>query len=516
MLSMLTDRCTRLLLVPAVVFIATAMDRNYQTDLWHHLARGRIIVNERRLLNEDRFTFTVHGQTLQDVNWGWQVLFFRLHELGGLPLVQTVNSALLALMMFLLVVLAWRRSDSVSVSVAVCIVVFFGLWQLFIIRPQTISLLLFVLLLGILEEATRRRWLLLFPPVVMAIWVNVHGGFPIGLALIGCYVVASLLERLWPRDLITTSLAGKRRVYLWFVCLLFCVTSTLANPYGWRVYEYVSLTSSRASGRPIDEWLPPSLELLTGKIWALSLLLLLSGFAFSRRRPNWREICSLLCFLPLACGSVRMVAWWLLICSPVLAARLAEMLPRLRQFDTMDDRPSLGNAVACSSIVLATVLSLPWLEAFNPALARPGRAHRTEYDLHALADHLRDEAKAERIFTRFDWGEYLGWSLAPHSTVFMDGRIEIIPDEVWLHYTAVTRGRADWEEILDHYGVDCLVLDVSGYHHDLLPQLERSANWRQVEQQGNAIRFVRRTSADTIDSPHNLIHRSHSSNPVSH
>ena len=36
----------RLLLAPALIFVATAIDRNYQTDLWHHLARGRLIAAE--------------------------------------------------------------------------------------------------------------------------------------------------------------------------------------------------------------------------------------------------------------------------------------------------------------------------------------------------------------------------------------------------------------------------------------------------------------------------------------
>src|SRR5262249_29956096 len=107
-----TNRWTRFLLVPALVFIATIADRNYQTDLWHHLARGRAIVTEGRLLDEDRFTYTVHGQPLQDVNWGWQVLYYRLYTVGGLSLVQTVNSAILSVMMAVLVMLAWRRSGS--------------------------------------------------------------------------------------------------------------------------------------------------------------------------------------------------------------------------------------------------------------------------------------------------------------------------------------------------------------------------------------------------------------------
>ncbi|HZV04106.1 MAG TPA: hypothetical protein VE999_03360 [Gemmataceae bacterium] len=481
-----TDRWTRFLLAPALVFIATLADRNYQTDLWHHLARGRAIVTEGRLLDEDRFTYTVNGQPLQDVNWGWQVLFYRLYTVGGLSLVQTVNSAILAVMTAVLVVLAWRRSGSLIAAGTAGIFAFFGLWQLLVIRPQTLSLLLFVLLYGFLEEAGRRRWLLLVPPLIMMVWVNVHGGFPIGLVLIGGYVAAHAIEQ-W--------LAGPQRkqgeLSSWLLCLPCSVAATLVNPYGWRVYEYVARTSKAASGRHIDEWLPPSLDLLTGKIWALSLLLLLIGFAFSRRRPTVREICVLCCFLPLACGSVRMVAWWLLICTPILAAQLTDLWPRLRQYDLSDDQPSFGNVLACGVLVFVMVLSLPWLEAFNPVLSRPERSHRTETDLQALADRLRAEGREGRIFTRFAWGEYMAWSLSPHFTVFMDGRIEIIPDEVWQQDGAVTRGRADWQEILDTYDVDYLVLDASGYHHDLLPLVESSCVWRQVCRCGDAVLFVR-------------------------
>ncbi len=137
------------------------------------------------------------------------------------------------------------------------------------------------------------------------------------------------------------------------------------------------------------------------------------------------------------------------------------------------------------------VLSLPWFETFNPVLSQPGRSHRTENDLQAIVDRLSAGGHGGRIFTRFAWGEYVGWSLAPRYTVFMDGRIEIIPDEVWRQYEAVTRGRADWEAILAQYDVDCLLLDASGYHHELLPLVEHSSAWHQMCQQGDAVLFVR-------------------------
>ena len=73
-----TDRWVRLLLAPVFVFVLCGIDRNYQTDLWHHLARGRAIADEGRLLDEDRFTYTVAGTSFQDVNWLSQLAFYRI------------------------------------------------------------------------------------------------------------------------------------------------------------------------------------------------------------------------------------------------------------------------------------------------------------------------------------------------------------------------------------------------------------------------------------------------------
>jgi hypothetical protein len=479
-----TDRWLRFLLVPALVFIATAMDRNYQTDLWHHLARGRVLVEEGLLLDADRFTCTIPGRAFQDCNWGWQAANYGLYRLGGLSLVQTANAATLAATLAVLVALCRRRSGSLLAAAGVGLVVFFGLWQMLIIRPQTLSLLLFVLLYASLEGALRRPRLLFVPPLILGVWVNVHGGFPVGLALVGCYLLAQAL--------------GARRVadaFPWAWCLAGCFAATLLNPYGWRVYEYVLLTSRTASGRHIDEWLPPGLGLLTGKVWVLSVLLLLGLLAWTGRRASddrvrtWRDVCLMACFLLPAFGSVRMVAWWLLVSAPLLAERLADLWPRLRQPE--DEKPTAGAALAVAGLVAAVVLSLPWLERYNPVLARPGRAHRVETDLQAVADRLGADAPACRVFTRFAWGEYLGWSLVGRGTVFMDGRIEIFPDEIWAQYNAVVRGRADWQAVLDRHGVDVLVLDAAGYHQALLPLVARSPDWQEVLRKGDGVLFVR-------------------------
>src|SRR5262245_924667 len=103
---------TRALFAPALVFIATARLRGYQTDFWHHLARGRAMVGSGGLVNHDLATYTVPEVAFQDTNWLPQLLYYYLFSLGGLDLVQLINSFTLAGMMGLLVWLCWRECRS--------------------------------------------------------------------------------------------------------------------------------------------------------------------------------------------------------------------------------------------------------------------------------------------------------------------------------------------------------------------------------------------------------------------
>jgi hypothetical protein len=488
-----TDSWCRALLAPTIVFIATAIDRSFLTDFWHHLARGRAIAEHGQIVNQDIFTYTVAGQPFQDNNWLTQLLYYWLYQNGGLNLVVVVNSATLAVVVGILVWLCRRASGAPILASAMGILAFLGMWQILIIRPQTFSLLLFVVLYALLLNADRRRWLLSFPPLIMALWVNLHGGFPIGLVLVGAFLAAAALQ-----GYINYGRHCWRDGHLWALatCLVLCVLATSVNPYGWNIYRYVVTTSSTAAQRRIDEWVPPGLDLLIGKIFILSLVLLIGLFGLARRRPTVREVCLVACFLPLACGSVRMVAWWLLVTTPILAALLAESFPSSMAEGSKPEVPTVSAAAFCGILLMLAILSLPCLERWSPLNAVRG-THRDEMDLEEIAVGLPSSKGQCRIFSRFEWGEYLGWRLAPHGLVFMDGRIEIFPDKVWGEYTAVTTASADWQAVLDEYSVDYLCLD-SDYHHNLIRHVEDSGRWQLVNTAGKAMLFER---VETVPKP---------------
>src|SRR5262245_3111843 len=190
----LTSTPLRLAFPGFLAFVALVTNRDYLCDFWHHLARGRAIVQQGRLVNEDLYTFTVAGQPLVDLNWLTQVGYDRLFQIGGLGLVQVCNALVVAATLGIVTWQAWRVSKSASLAAAAGLFAFLGSWQTLSSRPQSVSMLLFAGELLVLELAQRRRAWLAVPPIIALVWSNVHGAFPLAWVLVGIFLTACLAE----------------------------------------------------------------------------------------------------------------------------------------------------------------------------------------------------------------------------------------------------------------------------------------------------------------------------------
>jgi hypothetical protein len=485
-----TPQLLRRAIVPVLAFLATVTDRNYLADFWHHLARGRAMVESGTLVNHDLFTFTVPGLHFQDVNWLTQIAYYWLFQLGGLALVQVINSLLIAVTLGWLVSLCERRSGSALAASIAAGVAFFGVWEVLTIRPQTLSMLLFVLVLDLLERSERRPWLLVVPPVMIGLWANLHGAFPAGIMLVGCFALAAACRGWHERRILPDA-----RTRALGLCLAGCVLAACVNPYGWTIYAYVGHISSVAYQRQIAEWVAPGPDRLIGWMWLATVPTVLGLLSWrwwpTRQPPALRDILVLACFLALSAGSVRMVPWWMLVSAPVLAELLVWLAPRLAVNDEDARRPSALAGGVAALIALAVLFSLPGLDRFNPLLGPTRRGPRVEDDLEAVQQYLAAK-KPGNLYCHFEWGEYLSWSSAPRCRLFMDGRIDMYPDEVWEKYADVTCGRDSWNHVLDDYQVEYLVLDTLLHGRTgLLRCVEQSPHWQQAFASRRAVLFVR-------------------------
>src|SRR5262249_3643360 len=166
-------------------------------DFWWHMASGRAILAQGAIPTLDSFSYTQAGQPFFNQGWLAQLLMYGLYELGGLALISIVQALVIALAYGLLLRLCLLRTGQVQLSVGLLLLTTLPLsFDNWLVRPQSYAFPLFVGFLTILTEyrlyGKNRLWLL---PLLMALWVNIHGSFVLGSVLIAITLVGEWLKR---------------------------------------------------------------------------------------------------------------------------------------------------------------------------------------------------------------------------------------------------------------------------------------------------------------------------------
>src|SRR5580692_6200999 len=162
-------------------------------------------------------------------------------------------------------------------------------------RPHVLSWLFAVAWFRILDStermsvdspvSQRRLWVL---PLLMLLWVNVHGGFLLGFVLLGIFWIGALWSWWRARDsrleeLLQKVAAGARVRNLTLVSIATAIASLL-NPYGWRLHEHIiGYLSNRFLMDHIDEFQSPNFHGLAPRCF-LALLLLSMAVLMVRGR----------------------------------------------------------------------------------------------------------------------------------------------------------------------------------------------------------------------------------------
>ncbi len=445
-------------------------------DFWWHLATGRLIVAQGAIPTVDSFSYTRSGAPFYNQGWLAQIFMYALYQAGGIPLILIVQALVIALAYGLLLRLCIRRSDHLRLSVALLLLTTMPLsFTNWIVRPQSYALPIFAAFLTILTEyrlgLSRRLWLL---PLLMALWVNIHGTFVLGLALIGLTFAGEAFKSLrrWlpnrdegatgrPGDqaMVARPLAPSPPRPLISLVLWGAITALaiLLNPRGLEVLGYVrNLLGANAVTGLVTEWAPPTIRDLEGKIFFLFAIGCGAVLIYARRRPDLTDMLLFGAFLWLALGASRNVVWFGFVATPLLIAQAATLIPAERARRGGAGSPAL-NATLIGMLALLLAIALPWVK---PALLPPAVGSLLSQDTPVAAvDFLRAQPDRPRhLFHSEAAGSYLIWA-APEQPVFVDTRIELYPYEQWRDY--INLGQANnAAELLRKYDIDGLLLSV--------------------------------------------------------
>ncbi|MBK6430478.1 hypothetical protein [Candidatus Amarolinea dominans] len=223
------------LLTPLWLAFLTPLQR---LDVWWHLKVGEAIVQTGQIPTVDIYSFTANGTPYGYANvWLADVIFYGLYRSGGPALLIGMTGLLLCAACGLSWHLAFQRSASARLATVASLAGAVLIIRFGAARPQIFSIILFALFFWLLGQARARgqgRWL--WPlPLLMALWANLHGAFPLGLLLIVFFLGEGLL-----RYGLKQPLPAERRLLLALAaCLLASVAAAGVNPAGYAVFSTV-------------------------------------------------------------------------------------------------------------------------------------------------------------------------------------------------------------------------------------------------------------------------------------
>lgn len=473
-------------------------------DFWWHLKAGQLTATDG-IPTTNLFAWTLpadHPYVYQ--SWLGEWLFFQLYQLGGFPLLAFARNLLGAVVFSLVAVEARIRSGSWRLAALATVTAGAMASNNVTIRTQMWSWLPFMVVFMLASRYVEGRiappWLAVLP-LTMALWVNLHGAFVLGVLTVAAFAVGETVRRRLrqPQALPWSRLGA---LYLAAAAMLL---ATLANPLGPGVFGYVwKMLNDQPSQQLVGEWQPPTPEGIAGAAFYLGVLGVIAAFGFARRRPTITDILLVCGFGWQAFNGMRYVIWWGLVAMPIMVQALATPSATVDGAQRLAQRErgagNVGNLAVAGLLACLVAALQPWSKPLLN-LPQPYRDLFVELPGAPLifdagtpvgaVDHLLAQPCAGRIFNEMSYGSYMAWALYPAAQHFIDPRIELFPMELWQEYRAVSAGR-DVAGFFERYRIACAVIDTV-YQPDLVKTMPTLAGWERTFADGRTEVWRRRS-----------------------
>ncbi len=493
------DRRVLVVFALAGALASVYMMRQADADLWGHLRYGRLFVEERGLPTTDPFAFTSEGLPWTSHEYLSQILLWLAYATAGQFGLVVLKCLIGGATIWFLYRAMRLCCDDPRIWVSVLLLTAQMVGRGFLFRPQLFTfLLLAVFVNGVLAHLLGRPSRLWLLPLLMALWVNLHGGFLAGLGVLGLALGLRALQALQQGPAMRLSAMARATCPL-MLCLAGCFAATLANPIGWRLWPYLGTElTCDVNRRFIDEWQPLSLSVhgwTALMFWVLVGLLVLAAVAATTLTSRvaglapWQWLLSCVPLAFLACRSVRHVPVFAVWAGPVLA-----LLGQAAWGTTAS--PGIWRRLWPVLAILAVIPTLMTirliLEIPQAAIQMSGPVLGSCSPCGAAA-FLKINGLRGRIYNPLWWGSYLSWELYPSIRVSMDGRNVTLfrPAQVEENLSFYLTEAAPLEAPLC-CGADFLLVPADA---PVRTPLRADGRWRLLYDDGQALLFVRDDAA---------------------
>lgn len=473
-----------------------------------HIRNGQQILATHVITRADSFSYTVPGRPWFAWEWLYDLGAGIVYKHMGLNGVVFFSALLIAAIFAGLFRRAVTRSRYPLIAAFLVVLAIFASSIHFLARPHLFTWALAFVFWEILESAVTTGSLrrLFWLPALMLLWVNIHGGFLVGLALVGLYFLGAVWEVLASQQVEDRARAKNAARALGMAGgLSFLVT--FVNPYGYRLWLHIyGYLGNRFYMNNIQEFLSPNFHGAAEKFFAALLLLSLVALAVNRNRlrPSHLLVIVFSVYFGLYAERNIPIAAILLVLTitPLLAGAVErgseaeELAPRARNLFLRWKRFAArmagmelgfsGHLLPLAAVILSIVICL------NGGHLGASTVMRAQFGGKrfpvAAAAYLAGHGIRSQVFTPDYWGGYLIYRLGPDYKVFLDDRHDFYGETFVRDYIKVKDIQPGWQDLLQKQKVNWVLVPPDWALSNALKELPQ---WRVLYDDHQAILFAR-------------------------
>lgn len=456
--------------VPALILLCLSrilLGSPADPDLFARVAVGRLIERQGEMPLRDPFSFTEKLPQWVDHEWLSGVVFWWIASHFGDAGLVILKAILLAATIFLTLLAARLQAPNSfpqTPFLAACFLDGLFAWGS-TIRCQTFTYLFIAFQYYALVSLQKRgRYLYVAClPLISIAWVNLHGGYMLGMLTLWLWTGISLWQRQGAKPLLLVSFLSS--------CALFF------TPYGATTYMHYLVDALTMERPTISEWAPlwtTPKSLLASSILAIPVII--GAVLFRDLKKQAIPVALLMFSLYLGVRHIRLGAFTSITFAILGSVFFQTFWHRLR---SIGSERVLALERASSIVGVGIVAASAFVFTKTLFVSSTYSLQYQQYPVQAI-DWLREQGIKGRLLVDFNDGSYALWRLYPNFTVSMDGRYEETYPERTVRLNALAfqfathEGAAALEEVNPTH----ILLPVTNSNNE--PSAALAKKWRYI------------------------------------
>jgi hypothetical protein len=477
-----------------------------------HIRTGELIAQMHSIPRTDTFSSTTSGKAWFAWEWLYDLMVGWLHHVAGLNGVVFFSAVILAFTFAFVLRKMLSAGSSPAIAVIVMLMAVAASTVHFLARPHILSWLFAVFWFNSLDrfEADGRIRPLVWLPLTMLFWVNLHGGFVTGFALLSLYLFSALLQG-WAAGAATDRTASFQRARILCLFGIVCAFVSLGNPYGYKLYSHIyRYLGDRFLMDHIDEFLSPNFHGLPQKFFAVLVLLAFIAMATARKKISSSHLLIALFAIYTGLYATRNIPVSSILLALIVAPQLSMVLKEAAESNIVSQRWRLtlarldqfGSRMANLDASLRghlwpifLVLVWVWICAHHGHIGNSAVMHSQFDDKRfpvQATNFLESVGDRQPIFCPDSWGGYLIYRLYPHQPVAVDDRHDLYGSEFLKLYLNVIHGHSEWEQDFEAMRVGWVLVPKDS---TLATLISKQRDWSGVYRDETAVLFRRNVNS---------------------